>query len=205
MAARHYLKHNYFYIKEMKHLDINSIQYKRMFRARKADFAPLVEKYTISIFVCKVLLTFAAASVVLCFIIGGNNVIPERIAAFMVFFAIMIISGLLALSLALWANYFVTRYLEHLIEKFDVGLRRLSIERMHELIAAMQYDHDRIEKDEVCGCIYCVKTFLCDRVVEEYEDAMCPTCNKASVIHEKSGFPLSDEFLRQMHEYWIDD
>jgi hypothetical protein len=204
MTPTAYLKHHFFLIREMKTLDINSIQYKKMFRAIRVNFAPLVEKYNKLIFLCKISLIFTIASISLCLLIGGNNVKPERIAAFIFCFVLMMASGLLAMFSAIWANHFVTRYLECLIEKFDVSMHGLSIERMHDIIAAMEYYHDRIEKNELCGCFYCLKTFSCYKAVEEYEDTFCPFCNNAVIIHEYSGYPLSHEFLRQMHEYWVD-
>lgn len=205
MAAQVYLKYYFFFIREMKKLDISSMQYKRMFRAIKSELAPQVGKYKKLIFICKIALVFTVASNFLCLLVGGNNVKPERILSFDFFFVIMIVSGLLALFSGIWANHYVTRTLERQIEKFDVSMHGLSTEKMHEIIAAMEYYHGRIEKNELCGCFYCLKTFPCDQVTEEYEDAFCPYCKKAVIIHENSGYPLSDEFLRQMHGYWVDD
>jgi hypothetical protein len=44
--------------------------------------------------------------------------------------------------------------------------------------------------------------------IEEWTDegktAMCPRCGIDSVIGSASGFPMSSNFLRQMHSHWFE-
>ena len=69
-----------------------------------------------------------------------------------------------------------------------------------------------LEKDSTCGCFYCLKIFKpseikdwlfggndCDR----RGTAVCPYCCIDSVIGESSGFPITIEFLKEMHDYWF--
>lgn len=65
-----------------------------------------------------------------------------------------------------------------------------------------------LQKDKVCGCFYCLNIFSPDKIERYIKDeigtAMCPYCGIDSVIGESSGYPITDEFLRQMKEYWFD-
>jgi len=62
-----------------------------------------------------------------------------------------------------------------------------------------------IECSHVCGCFYCGAQFPPDRIERWLGDntAVCPECQIDSVIGSASGFPISSEFLQQMHDYWF--
>lgn len=63
----------------------------------------------------------------------------------------------------------------------------------------------------ICGCFYCKAIFPprdIDAWVDEDETgigqtALCPDCFIDSVLGDKSGFPISEEFLSEMHRYWF--
>ena len=69
------------------------------------------------------------------------------------------------------------------------------------------YHRKEILSSELCGCFYCGKTFP-PAEIEDWTDeqeglgttAMCPRCGIDSVVGSASGFPLTPEFLQQMHE-----
>ena len=58
-----------------------------------------------------------------------------------------------------------------------------------------------------CGCFYCLKIFSPLEIEEWLEDeegtALCPYCRIDSVIGESSGYPITEEFLSEMHKYWF--
>jgi len=59
---------------------------------------------------------------------------------------------------------------------------------------------------EVCACFYCRENFDPSEIVEWTDDdqtAICPRCGIDSVIGSEGGFPLTKEFLDEMHEYWF--
>ncbi|MFN5909091.1 MAG: hypothetical protein ACK5A3_23815 [Planctomyces sp.] len=67
---------------------------------------------------------------------------------------------------------------------------------------------DEVLASELCGCFYCRETFPPTEIEEWIDDrdgvgttAMCPRCGIDSVIGSRSGFALTPEFLRQMHDY----
>lgn len=70
---------------------------------------------------------------------------------------------------------------------------------------------DEIESSKLCGCFYCRSRFAPDKVVEWVDDephgrgttALCPHCGIDSVLGDSSGFPISQEFLDQMHRCWF--
>ena len=61
--------------------------------------------------------------------------------------------------------------------------------------------------DKKCGCFYCLKIFSPLEIKEWLEDeegtALCPYCRIDSVIGESSGYPITEEFLSEMHKYWF--
>ena len=66
---------------------------------------------------------------------------------------------------------------------------------------------------KLCGCFYCLTTFKPEEVTEwaresrkgpaEGTTAICPYCKIDSVLADKSGFPLDENFLRRMKLYWF--
>jgi hypothetical protein len=63
-----------------------------------------------------------------------------------------------------------------------------------------------IEASEMCGCFYCMATFVPSEIVEWIDDgqtALCPRCPVDSVIGSASGYPITSTFLQQMHDHWF--
>ena len=66
-----------------------------------------------------------------------------------------------------------------------------------------------ISASQICGCFYCLAIFppgnIIDWVKERdgQETARCPQCGIDSVIASASGFTITPEFLRQMHQRWF--
>jgi len=65
-----------------------------------------------------------------------------------------------------------------------------------------------LEASDKCGCFYCLAIFP-PRAVEDWLNegdgtAICPECSIDSVIGSASGFPITTEFLQQMHAYWFE-
>ncbi|WP_424244238.1 hypothetical protein Dip510_001439 [Elusimicrobium posterum] len=64
-----------------------------------------------------------------------------------------------------------------------------------------------LEKDNLCGCFYCLEIFHPSEVKEWIDDettAICPYCDIDAIIGKSSGFPVTKEFLEKMHKYWFD-
>ena len=68
---------------------------------------------------------------------------------------------------------------------------------------------ETIQKSTLCGCFYCETIFVPSQIEEWIEEsdgketALCPYCGIDSVIGDASGYPLTPEFLKQMHDYWF--
>jgi hypothetical protein len=64
---------------------------------------------------------------------------------------------------------------------------------------------------ENCGCFYCERIYQPSEIVAwtdtnesgEGQTAICPRCGIDSVIGDRSGFPVTPEFLAKMHEHWF--
>jgi hypothetical protein len=55
-----------------------------------------------------------------------------------------------------------------------------------------------------CGCFYCGHLFMPKEItdwVDENQTALCPRWGIDSVIGSVAGFPLTKEFLDEMHRY----
>ena len=70
-----------------------------------------------------------------------------------------------------------------------------------------------LEKDRLCGCFYCLRIYspseIKEWLVEETAidwrgTAICPYCDVDSVIGESSGFPITREFMEEMHQVWFE-
>jgi hypothetical protein len=73
------------------------------------------------------------------------------------------------------------------------------------------HHRDEITHSNLCGCFYCCATFPPSDVTEWVDEgsdghgqtALCPKCGIDSVIGDRSGFPLSRDFLLEMNSYWF--
>ena len=77
---------------------------------------------------------------------------------------------------------------------------------------------DELLRSDKCGCFYCMAIFAPAQILDwvdapagqhhtEINDvgqtALCPECGIDSVIGNASGYSLTPEFLRQMHDHWF--
>lgn len=66
---------------------------------------------------------------------------------------------------------------------------------------------NELQNDTVCGCFYCLKIYspkeITDWIPDKNGTARCPYCGIDSVIGEGSGYPITEEFLKQMNKRWF--
>jgi hypothetical protein len=82
----------------------------------------------------------------------------------------------------------------------------LSFDELQKAHQASSQHRAQIDKSDVCGCFYCLKTFAPADIREWWDNgqtAVCPHCGIDSVLGSASGVPLSAEFLAQMQKYWF--
>lgn len=68
-----------------------------------------------------------------------------------------------------------------------------------------------IENSLTCGCFYCTSIFdpiVIEEWIDEDDDgigqtALCPKCGIDSVIGDKSGYPITKDFLSEMKRHWF--
>lgn len=89
---------------------------------------------------------------------------------------------------------------------------RLDIEEQVQAHQFCSNNMEQLKKDTVCGCFYCLRIFNPSEIEEWIIDdnpcdsegtALCPYCGIDSVIGESSGYPITQELLMQMKEYWF--
>ncbi|MCI7334547.1 MAG: cytoplasmic protein [Oscillospiraceae bacterium] len=64
------------------------------------------------------------------------------------------------------------------------------------------------EKEQKCGCFFCGKIFGSEEITQYIEDeegdtAVCPFCKTDSVLGESCGYEITEELLKEMHDYWF--
>jgi hypothetical protein len=63
-----------------------------------------------------------------------------------------------------------------------------------------------IESSSLCGCFCCFAIFPPSEIekwIDDGQTAICPKCPVDSVIGSASGYPITPEFLREMHARWF--
>lgn len=65
----------------------------------------------------------------------------------------------------------------------------------------------QLEQSKLCGCFSCCEIFppseITDYISDEEPTAECPYCHIDAVIGDASGFPITEEFLREMMHRWF--
>jgi len=74
-------------------------------------------------------------------------------------------------------------------------------------------DHHRpdLEASAICGCFSCMAVFKPVEITIWIDEdangcgqtALCPHCGIDSVIGDRSGFPITEEFLKRMNKAWF--
>ncbi|MEX2366520.1 MAG: cytoplasmic protein [Pseudohongiellaceae bacterium] len=89
-----------------------------------------------------------------------------------------------------------------------------------DIIAAHTHSaghREEIERSDQCGCFFCLEIFspkAIDDWIQENPDnkpdakltgetAICPNCSVDAVIGSASGYPITRDFLEQMHQHWF--
>ena len=69
------------------------------------------------------------------------------------------------------------------------------------------YNRKALERDSKCGCFYCLKVYNPSSITEwcdKNDTALCANCGIDSVIPESAGYPLTEEFLKSMYDFWFE-
>lgn len=88
--------------------------------------------------------------------------------------------------------------------------------------AKAAYDHcmnhrGEITRSDVCGCAHCLAMFSPTEITEwvdwpaDQEDldepvgttALCPKCRIDAVLDSASGYPITEQLLTEMRDYWF--
>lgn len=70
---------------------------------------------------------------------------------------------------------------------------------------------EELVKSDLCGCFYCLEVYnpaeITDWIDEDENGiglcALCPRCGIDSVIGSASGYAITKDFLRKMHQHWF--
>jgi hypothetical protein len=76
----------------------------------------------------------------------------------------------------------------------------------HIAAHAFSTHHRRsVVESDSCGCFYCLAIYSPLEIAEWIDDAdtaLCPKCGVDAVIGSRCGYPIAQEFLRKMQQYW---
>ena len=66
---------------------------------------------------------------------------------------------------------------------------------------------EALSQDKICGCFYCLNIYspaeITDWIPDKAGTARCPHCGVDAVLGESSGYPITKEFLTEMHAAWF--
>jgi hypothetical protein len=80
------------------------------------------------------------------------------------------------------------------------------VKRFEEAHRFSSYHRRTLSLDAKCGCFHCLRIFNPSKItdwIDSDETALCPYCGIDSVIGQSSGFPITDDFFKKMHEHWF--
>lgn len=85
---------------------------------------------------------------------------------------------------------------------------KYSKELLHAAHRISYANKARLSVPQKCGCFYCLRFFSSEDIVDWSVDkpdwtAICPYCGIDSVIGENDGYPLTEDFLKEMFEEWF--
>lgn len=68
-------------------------------------------------------------------------------------------------------------------------------------------NREELLNSQKCGCFYCLEIFppseITEWLAEGVGTALCPYCGIDSVIGDNAGYPLTKNFLKEMHLHWF--
>ncbi len=89
---------------------------------------------------------------------------------------------------------------------------RFSVAYLRKAHDACSNHKPELEWAQPCGCFSCKRLYksseitewiIADNPADRRGTALCPYCGIDSVIGESSGFPITEEFLTAMNDYWF--
>ena len=97
------------------------------------------------------------------------------------------------------------------LQSVDSSVKNIKASMPKDVVTA--HGHSTFNREEInnsieCACFFCLKTFKPQEIkewIEESDTALCPKCGVDSVLGDKSGFPLTTEFLEAMHKSWFSE
>jgi len=94
-------------------------------------------------------------------------------------------------------------------KQLDEMLRQTMPEDIFEAHKHTVHNKKEIKNSQSCGCFSCLHIFNPGEITQwgyalpPKDFAVCPYCEIDSVIGDASDYPITDEFLKKMHEYWF--
>ena len=67
-------------------------------------------------------------------------------------------------------------------------------------------NREELTQSDNCGCFSCIEIFKSSEVkewIDNGQTAHCPRCYIDAVIGDKSGYPITEDFLTKMYKRWF--
>ena len=80
------------------------------------------------------------------------------------------------------------------------------VTQLHQAHDHCTNNKEELINSEFCGCFHCLEIFSGGKIKEwtdEGTTALCPFCGIDAVIGDKSGYPITKEFLQEMRKAWF--
>lgn len=163
-------------------------------------------QYTVLLLCAVVLLIFMSQAVMVLF--GGPSyffLLQEVTKPFSVLIWGIIAILLVSCALSLLARRIMCQYISCLLEQYQPRVLPYSREYLSHVLNAYIYSKKNARfyhKKERYGCFGCGKTFQGKKKTSG-RHLVCPHCGRATVIGERTGYPIQRHFLKAMHDYWM--
>ena len=86
--------------------------------------------------------------------------------------------------------------------------KKYSKEELLKAYECVSNNKKELSQSEWCGCISCMAIFRPYEIEEWYSDedgtAICPYCFSDTILGDKFGFEIDEEFLVEMNKFWRD-
>ena len=123
--------------------------------------------------------------------------------------SVMIIIGVIGVYFGIKSKIVIDECIGILVEQTKTNCPNFSDELLTSISKAYQFSMNNYKiarSRQKCGCINCKTIFYSDEIKDTNHRAVtCPYCSTQNVIAESSGYPITNDFLNAMKEYWIDE
>ena len=218
------LKHHYYAVRKLKELSAEQKEYKILFKRLRLIISPSVifdfkiSKKGDTVYPYKIryysrlisCIFFGLLSVILAILMlffGGNDEVQEftleETRAFVLWTIAVFIPMLVGLILAYQARHIIDEYIKEAIQNFSVNLDGITSDELDKILE-LSANNDEFEENQICGCFHCGKILQAGQLKHDNRQVFCPYCEASDIVFQSVEYPLTEDLLKKMKQFWYD-